>query len=180
MPCYNHWIYSDKALLKEGLFRASQLLSGPSLYNNTNTFTFHFYSHSDIMMYWVVIPQQSLVSDQTRHLQGPAKNTQNKHSSCAACDWSSEMSKEMKTHMLQQHKGKRSHSCSQCDYSSINASCLKSHMLVHSGEKPFSCAQCEHSSKTAADLKKHTRMHSGEKPFSCKQCNYSSTQKVNL
>ena len=46
---------------------------------NTNTFTFHFYSHCDIMMY-SVIPQQSQVSDQTRHLQGPAKNTQNKHS----------------------------------------------------------------------------------------------------
>ena len=68
---------------------------------------------------------------------------------------------------------KKSFSCNQCNYTSDRSSRLKSHMLVHSGEKPFACTHCNYSAKQASHLKSHMLTHSGEKPFTCSQSDNS-------
>ena len=88
--------------------------------------------------------------------------TEDKPYSCVECNLSFQMSKDLKTHMLQ-HDGKKSHPCNQCGYSAISVSQLKAHMLIHSGEKPFKCTQCNYSCTTAGNLKKHNPF--GQKGF---------------
>ena len=99
------------------------------------------------------------------------KQTEGKHFACNHCNLSFEITKELDTHMVQQHDGKKTHSCNQCSYSNIKAANLKRHMLVHNVMKPFICKYCDYTCKTAGALKKHKLTHSGEKSFNCKQCN---------
>ena len=65
---------------------------------------------------------QLQVKEHTMEMQ-----TEDRHLACDHCNLSFEMTKDLRTHMLQ-HDGKKSHSCNQCGYSSIRADHLKIHV----------------------------------------------------
>nr|XP_053626969.1 zinc finger protein 513-like [Cherax quadricarinatus] len=72
------------------------------------------------------------------------------------------------------------HHCPYCDYSSNVTTNLKNHLHRHTGEKPYSCPFCTFGFATKDRLKTHIRTHTGEKPYECTICPYRSSRKDSL
>lgn len=93
---------------------------------------------------------------------------------------------DLKKHMQNNHKEKKSFTCSYnaCNKTFAKLRELERHMRTHTGEKPFVCTEngCGMAFADNSNLHRHMRSHTKEKPFACTEtdCDKSFMRKDHL